>query len=213
MGKNMNINGYNITIEEKSSNIFGLLYEPQMVDFSNDDDWLPFTKQRSVEVSKRSFDLVDNICKEYMTHGILEIGVSRNGEGSFTNALLKNKPTHIKYLGVDLENKKYLNNFSANIFTMQVKSDNQNNIRNRLNQLGINKLSILFIDGWHSLNAIINDWKYTDLLSDKSIVFLHDTNGHPGPTILVEAINRDIFNVQKYFENEDDYGLTVAIKK
>ena len=76
----------------------------------------------------------------------------------------------------------------------------------------MDKLSILFIDGWHSLNAVINDWQYVDMLSDNGIVVFHDTNYHPGPTIFVEAIDGKMFRVEKYFESQDDYGVSVAYR-
>lgn len=209
----MNINKHNVAINHLPSNIFGLVNIPQMIDFDNDADWLPFTKSHTTEVTKKSFDVVESICKNYMTDAIMEIGVSRNGDGSFTNAILKNKPDNIPYLGVDVENKSYLQDPKKNIYTIQAKSEEQLKIRKHMQYLNINKLSILFIDGWHSLNTVINDWRYTDLLSHYSVVFLHDTNGHPGPTIILESIDKDIFNIKKYFENDDDYGLSIAVKK
>ena len=209
----MNINKHNVAINHLPSNIFGLVNIPQMIDFDNDADWLPFTKSHTTEVTKKSFDVVESICKNYMTDAIMEIGVSRNGNGSFTNAILKNKPDNIPYLGVDVQNKSYLQDPKKNIYTIQAKSEEQLKIRKHMQYLNINKLSILFIDGWHSLNSVINDWRYTDLLSHYSVVFLHDTNGHPGPTIILESIDKDIFNIKKYFENDDDYGLSIAVKK
>lgn len=208
----MKINEYDVKINYLPSNIFGLINIPKMIDLDNDADWLPFTRGHTEEVTKESFDLVDKLCRSYMTDGIMEIGVSRNGPGSFTNALLKNKPPHIPYLGIDIEDKSYINNSQLNIYTIQISSDQQTQIRNYMHNIGMKKISILFIDGWHSLNAVINDWKYSDLLSDNGIIFLHDTNGHPGPTIVLESIDTNIFSIKKYFKDNDDYGLSTAIK-
>jgi hypothetical protein len=152
------------------------------------------------------------VSKNFITHGIMEIGVNRNGDGSFTQALLSNKPDQIKYLGVDLDDKSYLNDTNKNIYTIKANSYDQRAVRDYLNVIGIDKLSILFIDGDHSVNTVINDWLYSDLLSDNGIVMFHDTSGHPGPTILVEYIDANIYRVEKHFENQDDYGLAIAYK-
>jgi len=206
------INNTVVEVLELGTDINGLKYKPQMVKYDNDADWASFTKSCSLEVSVNNFNLVKTISKNYMTSGVIEIGVSRNGDRSFTNALLSNKPNHIKYLGIDLEDKTYLNNSQNNIYTIKENSFNQDIIRNYIKQIGIDKISILFIDGWHSVNACINDWLYTDLLSESSIVFFHDTNYHPGPRVFIDCIDPEMFRVEKHFLNEDDYGLAVAYK-
>lgn len=210
---NVRINDKNIPIIAQKSDIFGLCFTPQFRDTDNNEDWSFFTRGCSAEVSEQDFNLVREISSKYMSHGIIEIGVSRNGMGSFTQAMLQNKPDNIKYLGIDIEDKSYLDNQSKNIYTIKENSFNQEPIRKYIKEIGLEKISILFIDGWHSLNAVINDWKYVDLLSDNGIVIFHDSNYHPGPAVLVEAIDKEIFDVIKYFENEDDYGLAIAYKK
>ena len=76
----------------------------------------------------------------------------------------------------------------------------------------MDKISILFIVGWHSLNAVINDWKYDDMLADDAIVMFHDTNYHPGPAVFMEFIDKKIFKVEKHFQGEADYGVGIAYK-
>ena len=211
--KRMRIYDIEVVIIEHPISIYGLSYMPQLKDYPNHVDSCSFTRWHSKEITKKSFDLVKEISKEFMTDGIMEIGVHRNDEESFTNALLHNKPDHIPYFGVDLCNKDYLNNKEKNIYTLKSDSRNQEYVREEIKKIGMNKISILFIDGDHSVNTIINDWKYTDLLSEKAIVFIHDTNGHPGPVVLLDAIDKKLFEVKKYFEYDDDFGLSTAIKK
>lgn len=201
-----------IAVKEQETNIFGLRKLPQMENYDNDADWAPFTRGCSEEVSTRDFELVRDVSKNYMTHGIVEIGVSRNGDKSFTQAILKNKPDNIPYLGIDLDDKSYLNNDNKKIYTIKENSFNQNSVREKLKELGMEKISILFIDGWHSLNAVINDWKYADLLSDNGVVFFHDTNYHPGPLVFLEFIDKEKFRIEKYFVGEDDYGVGIAYR-
>ena len=151
------INQQLVKITKKKTQIYGLEFEPQMLDFNNDHDSILLTKTCSVEVSLQSFNLVKNITKDYMSDGIIEIGVSRNGDKSFTQAILSNKPDHIPYVGIDIDDKSYLNNKEKNIFTVRENSFNQLKIRNYIQSIGMKKISILFIDGWHSVNACIND--------------------------------------------------------
>lgn len=201
-----------IDIIEIPTDIYGLAFLPKLSDYDNDADWAPFTRLCSAEVSSKNYNLVKVITKNYMTHGVMEIGVSRNGEGSFTRAMLDNKPDDIKYLGIDLDDKSYLNSIEKNIFTLKENSFNQESVRNYMKEIEMENISILFIDGWHSVNACINDWLYSDLLSDNGIVIFHDTNYHPGPRVIIESIDRTKFKVERYFTDEDDYGITIAYK-
>jgi hypothetical protein len=210
--KNLIINGHPVEVREDKTDIFGLSFLPQMTGYDNNEDWSSFTKTCSAEVSSQNYKLVESITKNYMTHGILEIGISRNEMGSFTQAIFQSKPDHIKYLGVDLDDKTYLDNDEKNIFTIKENSFNRSNVKSYAKKIGLEKISILFIDGWHSLNAVINDWQYVDMLSDNGIVIFHDSNYHPGPTVFVEAIDNSIFRVEKHFEGQDDYGVAIAYR-
>ena len=207
------INGHTVRIVKEPSPIEGLAFKPQMIDFNNDEDWSIFTKGYSKEITQDNYDFVDTLCKRYMSHGIIEIGVSNNGTNSFTNSLLINKPDRIPYLGIDIKDKTRLNNKEKQVYTIQADSFDQTTVRNYCKEINLDKISILLIDGWHSVNACINDWRYTDMLVPGGIVIFHDTNTHPGPTIIVEAINRSIYDVVKYFEDKPDFGLSVAYKK
>jgi len=203
---------YKIDIIEIPTHVYGLSFIPQLSDYDNDLDSAPFTKNCSFEVSINDYNLVKSVTKNYMTHGVMEIGVSRNGDGSFTKAILDNKPDNIKYLGVDLDDKSYINSTEKNIYTIKENSFNQESIRNYMKEIKMEKISILFIDGWHSVNACINDWLYSDLLSKDGVVIFHDTNYHPGPRVIIESIDRTKFRVERHFVYEDDYGISIAYK-
>lgn len=206
------INGWDVNIRELETDIYGLKFKPQLEDkYDNDSDIAYFHRGGFTEVSEQNFQLMESLAKEYCTHGVMEIGVSRNGEGSFTRAILNHKPDNVTYLGVDLDDKTYLNNIDKKTFTLKESSFNQESVRGYLKEIGMDKISLLFIDGWHSVNAVINDWLYVDMLSDNGIVIFHDTNYHPGPAIFMPAIDETIFKVESYFEGLD-YGMGVAYK-
>jgi len=204
---------FDITINEEWTNIWGLKFKPQMEEYDNDDEYAPFLScTLPYEVSPNNFRKAKEISKNHMTHGIIEIGVNRNREESITQAILSEKPDHIPYLGIDLDDKSYLNDVQKNIFTIKENSFNQEIIREYLNKIGVDKISILMIDGDHSVNACINDWMYTDLLVEGGVVIFHDTNYHPGPYVFLKSIDENKYRVEKYFEGELDYGLGAAYK-
>ena len=212
----MKINNISIEIEKKITNIHGLTYIPQITNFgenANNEEGLPSTYGYTVEVSRNNFLLMEELTKKYAKKSIVEIGVNRNGQNSFTWAMLNNKPKDVIYLGIDIEDKSNINDTKSNIYTIQANSYNQEQIRNYMKEIKLNEISILFIDGGHSVSDVINDWKYSDILSENGIVVFHDTNYHPGPVVFLEAIDKKIYKVDKFFTNEPgDCGMSVAYK-
>lgn len=201
------------------SDIHGLKYIPKIESESsplNDSDSIAVMPHLGFEVSYDNFSLLSQVVKERQKpgFGILEIGVARanNGNRSFTHAIFGNKLDGIKYLGVDIDDKSFLDNPSKNIFTLKSSSFEQKAVRNRLIEVGIDKLSILIIDGWHSVNAVVNDFRYSDLLEAAGVVVFHDTNFHPGPSLLLHSLDEKIYSVTKYFQS-NDFGMAVAIKQ
>lgn len=203
----ISINGREVIIKEVPTHVPGLLFAPQMENYSNDDDWCDFTKGHPTETTPKSLEMVRHVLK-YLPRNILEIGVCNNGAESFTHVLLERKSPTGKYLGVDLKDKSFLNDPKKGIFTIQANSHDQVAVRSYMKEIGMDELDVLFIDGWHSVNTIINDWSYTDLLTEVGVVFIHDTNSHPGPSVLLHSIDPAQYVVQKYFEDDDDFGLT-----
>jgi predicted O-methyltransferase YrrM len=130
---------------------------------------------------------------------ILEIGVSRetNGEQTTTGILLANKHPDTIYVGIDIDDKSYLNDPSKNIYTIKASSmDLESNLA-KIAEFGVKEFGFIFIDGWHSINAVITEWEYTTLLSQHGIVGLHDTSQHPGPYYFVKALNKDRWHVEE----------------
>lgn len=193
--------------------IDGLIGYPQFTDVSeNDKDYS--IAYASNEIQEFELDLIGGMTKNHATHGILEIGVARpsNGYNAFTYKYLKYKSKQIPYVGVDIDDKSFLNNIENNTYSIQCNSEEQSKVRAFLKEKGINEISILSIDGWHSLNTVINDWRYTDLLVKGGIVIFHDSNYHPGVNCFIPFIDRNKFEVTKYFVDADAYGITIAKK-
>lgn len=186
-------------------------------DFTFNDDNDDMTQRCSVEASdcnrnalQEQFFKVRDCCK-----AILEIGVCRNGDQSFTHVFLKNKRPETVYIGVDINDKSFLDDPSRNIFTIQSDSSDYNRIVEFCRSKGVEQLDFIFIDGWHSINQVMRDWEFTNLLGDRGIVGFHDTAYHYGPNRFVNNLNTERWHVIPNACNHttDDYGIGFAWKK
>jgi len=153
---------------------------------------------------------------------ILEIGVDRNGRGeghnyvpSSSDVLIENKNKETIYLGIDIDDKSYLDAPENNIYTLRCQSQNFEKVREKLKSLGVEEIDFYFIDGWHSINQVLLEWEYTDLLSPYGIVGFHDTRYHPGPRYFINNLDTSRWNVipDACVEYDDDWGIGFASKK
>ena len=142
---------------------------------------------------------------------ILEIGINRNGEGSFTQIFLKNKRPDCKYFGIDIDDKAYLNDEQNNIYTIRNDSSNYDSNMMIMKLHGVEGFDFIFIDGWHSINQMLRDWEYVRHLSPNGIVGFHDVNHHPGPKNFAAAIDRSKWSVELHCPN--DFGIGFAWRK
>jgi len=153
------------------------------------------------------FDLVKDKCR-----AILEIGVCRNNIDSFVYALLSRKKKETIYVGVDMNDKTYLNDLENNIFTIQEDSSNYESIITKCKEFGVEEFDFIFIDGLHTVNQLLKDWEYTKNLSDYGIVGFHDTSHHAGPYMFINHVDTKKWEV---IVNDcpDDYGIGYVTKK
>lgn len=145
---------------------------------------------------------------------ILEIGVHRNGGDSSTWCFLnyKNKDTY--YFGIDIVDKSFLDDKENNIYTLQENSSYTEKIMKFVRSTGVEKFDFIFIDGKHSINQVLDDWKFTEYLAEGGIVGFHDTNCHPGPLLFVDNLNPDKYNVERCCETWlVDYGISFVSRK
>lgn len=143
---------------------------------------------------------------------ILEIGIGRNSEESFAYVFFKNKKKDTVYVGLDIDDRTFLDDSENNIFTIRNdSSDYENNVR-KFKELGVEKFDFIFIDGWHSINQVLRDWEYTNLLADGGIVGFHDTSCHPGPHNFINSLDTTKWNVETNM-CPSDWGIGFASKK
>ena len=216
-----------INIRRKDTQIPGLMckYElPPDQQHHEDTDWPFYTfNTTGVTWTNREFS-VDNqrILYEHMQSllstkdrlVIVEIGVHRNPYGdSSTGIILSNKRDHDIYIGIDIENKSFLNSEEKNIYTLQTSSSNFDMVHHLLSRLNCINIDLFMVDGWHSLKQVYTEWElYTPMMSQGGKVIFHDTNAHPGPYFVTKSIDTNMYRVQKYLNDIQDWGITVATK-
>jgi hypothetical protein len=204
---------YNVT--KLPTDQFGMLYRPSLNTMNplyDNADYLYGTKNVPQEFSDRNHQVLLESFLSVRDHcpAILEIGVCRNGEKSSTHVFLENKLPDTVYLGVDIEDKSFLDNYDENIFTLKTDSANFDTVVGYLKSLDVDQIGYLLIDGWHSTNASFRDQRYCELLMPGGCLFMHDTSIHPCLCVW-DGLDPDIFDKTKLFaELNDDYGCGIA---
>lgn len=191
--------------------IYGLKFlpslEPHVSDNRDEPAWGwpygPEVSDGNLEVVRSVVERMGDKCR-----AILEIGVHRNEGRSMTNILMDRRPAGSVYVGVDIDDKSYLDDHSKKNFTIKSNSHDQKKIRSFLESIGVKEIDILMIDGWHSVNTCINDWCYTDMLSQHGCVILHDTNAHPGCISLFHSVDENLFEKTRFHTEMHDMGIS-----
>ena len=211
---------YDITvsnINRTATDVWGLKHRPSLEPTVSDDQDSPGfgSPNAREEVSDCNISVVREIVKSMGQDltSMLEIGVNRNGERSMSRVLMDERPEGSFYLGVDIDDKSYLDDPAKNTWTICCNSHATERVAGFMHSKGIKQIDLLFIDGWHSVNTCVNDWQYTRFLSQNGVVIMHDTNSHPGPIALFEAINEDLYDKQRYCTSGEDFGIAVAKRK
>jgi len=205
-------------VNKLKSDVYGLKWRPSLEPYISDDEdmyaplhrygntrhWSELNKQALIH----AFSLVNN------PKVILEIGVHRpeptdDGESS-TTTLLNLKHDSCMYIGVDVNDRSFLNNSLKNIFTLKTSSSNRNEIYKLMDWFGVETIDFAFIDGWHSVNQVLNDWMFWERMSPNAVMAFHDTNYHPGPIAIFDAIDTDIFSVELFGRGQADWGVGVV---
>ena len=156
------------------------------------------------------FNSVKNQVNVIVEIGVARVTESQTYEQTSTSVFLKDKKESAIYLGIDIEDKSSLSKLGSNIFTLQARSESYDIVKNKLEHLKITQIDFLFIDGWHSINQVISELWYVDFMKSGGIIGFHDTNYHPGPSKVVEKLNPEIFEVKKYCEGYNDWGISFA---
>lgn len=198
-----------------NKNIPGLKYIPTLGADDNVEWFNWWTGNIPVEFSECNRNVMRQIISQANPNAILEIGVQRNPlPDSSTGVILSSKTKECVYLGIDIENKSHLDNSENNIHTLQCDSANEEAVKSKMKEIGVSAFDIIHIDGLHTVAQVIKEWSYLPfILSNHGAIIMHDTNKHPGPYCVFDAIDEEFWNKNKYCTSEDDNGIAVISRK
>jgi len=207
---------------KKETSIFGLAYVPILKNCDMDADSGPFNHSKRIP-NPYGFQDIDKIAlrNEIKRMGanlktIVEIGVSIQAEEDIakgsTYTILNNKPKDAIYLGIDISDHGGWVAQHDNCHFVRADSSNIIGIESKMKELGIETIDLFLIDGWHSVNKVIDEWRqYTKRLSKHGSVVMHDISIHPSGLVF-DAIDDLLFDKVKY-ESDQSYGLGIATRK
>ena len=203
-------------IQQRPTDIAGLKYFPDLEPAVSNDRDAPLNDiwMSPLEVTDGNLEVMRQVVSGLgnQLFAALEIGVNRNGDRSMSRIIMDQRPPGSFYLGVDIEDKSYLDDEAANTWTIRTSSTERGLILDRMRQLGVGLLDLIMIDGWHSVNQCVNDWQFTERLSDHGVVVLHDTNSHPGCVALFEAVDENLW-IKQRFCTDNDFGIATFRKR
>jgi hypothetical protein len=211
-------------VTKRPTTIFGLKYEPSIAPkYSDAADSIPeMYALISPEPVSHFTDLDQNVLRDASLGAkvIVEIGVhAPHGEPhlSSTQVLNYNKDPDAVYIGLDKDmnelKHRTVMGMAANVHLILGDSRDRYKVYSVMDGLGLDTIDCLFIDGYHSVDQVINDWRYVERLSPDGVVAMHDTNVHPGPVTIYDAIDEKYFDKRKYGGGQRDWGISVFRRK
>jgi len=166
------------------------------------------------EFSACNADTLFQVCMKLQPQSIVEIGVARletsKYEYTSTSMLINSKSMSAVYCGIDINDRSFVKTYDPEAIFIQADSTDTKTCLAAMKKHGIKHIDLLMIDGWHSINTVIQEFAYTDLIPVGGVVVLHDVNLHPGPKNAVQYANPDKWKVEKYCP--DDWGIAVLTK-
>jgi hypothetical protein len=205
-------------VKKLPSEYYGLRWRPTLEpDISDNVDYLDPVIQGRVHFSTLDSEALEyafNLVNEPKV--IVEIGVDAVHQydiSTSTGLLLNLKPKDCIYIGIDVNDKSHLNNSEHNIYTLQNDSANHQALYNQMTLLGVNRIDLLFVDGWHSINQVLAEWLYWEKMTPNGVMAFHDTNYHPGPVAVLDAIDTNLFSVEYFGRGQADWGVGVVQRR
>jgi len=207
-------------VYQQPSDLWGLKYIPVLENYSMDADG-PMVVDKIIP-NPFGFQAIDRqaLREEIIRLGsdlryIMEIGVSivrieEESKGS-TQVILENKPADAIYVGFDINDHGGWVREHPNCYFFACDSENMEFIEAKLKEVGMPEIDLYLIDGWHSVNKVLKEWRYTKWLSRHGSVVMHDISCHPCGLVF-DAIDEELFDKRRH-ESNGSWGLGIAVKK
>jgi len=207
-------------VKKKPSNVYGLRWVPT-IDGLDDVDLFGEGDTQNIPSHWSKLDeeaLLTALSTLKNPKLIVEIGVDApyNGDLSLpssTKTILNWKPDSCVYIGIDISDKTYLANKEKNVYILQQSSSEKQKVYDKMNELGLNQIDFMHVDGYHSITEVLDEWEYWERMTPFGIMAFHDTNHHPGPIAVLDAVDPEIFDVVYYGRGEPDWGVGVVRRK
>jgi len=135
--------------------------------------------------------LIDLIKSKPHASLFVEIGTASAYTVSSTETIINNKTEDCLFYTIDIA-ERILSEAGLYKNISIIQSDSTGDKVKEL--LQGKRIDILFIDGDHSIDRVFAEYEfYLPYMKDDGIIVLHDTTMHPGPLLLIEAIDTNIF--------------------
>lgn len=150
---------------------------------------------------------------------IVEVGVAANLTFALTATAVLTKAAHEadgRYIGIDLTDRTAaLSEAPGRPIMLQVDSGSPAALGRLRDVLGPSgAIDFLFLDGNHSISAVLADWELTALLAPGACVGFHDTAYHPGPHLFTRALDPALWHVEpNVIVDPNDWGIGFAWRK
>ncbi len=161
---------YNEEVKKLESNVYGLKYIPSLGESNDKLDYIGVDRSITVhhsngngQFTERNYSKVLEEFKKIKNSAncIVEIGVARNFGNSSTELWLthKNDDTHYFGIDIDMDNKMHHEQYKPNGHMIRRNSrDEKKEILDKMKEFGCEEIDVLFIDGDHSIDLVLNDW-------------------------------------------------------
>jgi cephalosporin hydroxylase len=203
-------------VKRQPTDIPGLKWRPSLEpEISDDTDWFgpptPWPERHFSDLDHRALEYAYSLLDE-TPKLIVEIGVDRseNYENASTSTLIKIKPKNCTYVGIDIEDKSSLDDAENNVYTLRNDSADYEKLYDFMKLHGHEQIDFMFVDGWHSINQVLKEWKYWEKMIPNGVMAFHDINYHPGPVAVLDAIDQTQFTVEYFGRQKGDWGVGVV---
>ena len=175
-----------------------------------------------IELSTRTSEIIktqlNSILAKKNKINVVEIGVCavKNNDtinNSTTGLFITNKRKQDFYIGIDIIRRNTWDDNENNVYTIHSPSEYFDENINKLNEMGVNEIDILMIDGWHSMEQLYKEWQYTRILSSVGVVIINSVNLYPGPYYICKSIDDTKYHIYRYLSDVKDNGICVAVRK
>ena len=148
---------------------------------------------------------------------VVEIGVSAAEGVTTTSIILEWKPDTCTYIGIDTNSKAEFDNVGKKIYTLCNSSVEHDKLYALMELLDLREIDLMFVDGYHSINEVLWEWEYWERMAPNGVMVFHDSNYHPGPIAVLDAVDPELFDVTYYGREtpffETDWGMAVVRRK